>query len=529
MLRSIALFLALAPFTSVFGAEPRVFTVKTLQAQMRYDVTEIAIKPGEDVKIIFENTDDMPHNMVFFQPGTDVVAVSNKQMEKPDEALRRDWLPEDPAMWLHSKMLNPKEKDELVFKAPEKPGIYPFVCTFPGHALSMQGRLRIFSPGPQLTALQFALYLGDWNKLPDFSKLTPHREGAITSNLIEIKLDDYKNHFGIVYSGKLTAPKEGEYQFHLASDDGARLLIDGKSVIDNDGVHASSDIKEGKVKLKAGEHELRVEYFQGAGEAELFAAWQGPDFALTPLSVWMPKTFLEGNGLAKKDVPEPIPILVKDRPVIYRNFISGVGNRGIAVGYPGGINIAWSAERMNLALLWRGAFIDAARHWRDRGGGHQGPLGYDIVSPTGSNAMPLAALAQPDAEWPKIDKSGRAEGYQWQGYSLDPKGVPTFLYSWKGVKVSDRVDVLPGAGTGEGKLVRTIKLQGQIPQGAIFRAIEGEKLEGASGNFTVHIGNQPMSVTAEDAQIVSKSLVIPARPEMKVTYSWQMSHAHHAH
>src|SRR3954452_12533508 len=97
-------------------AAPEVFTIKTLRAQMRYDVTDITVAPGAEVKLRFENPDDMPHNLVFFQPGTDVVAVCNAQLEKPEEALKRDWLPEDPRLWLHSKNLNPKESEELVFK-----------------------------------------------------------------------------------------------------------------------------------------------------------------------------------------------------------------------------------------------------------------------------------------------------------------------------------------------------------------------------------------------------------------------------
>src|SRR5882724_3167246 len=167
----LLLFALVLPFTAL--AEPEPFTIKTLPAQMRYDVTEITVAPGVEVKIIFENTDDMPHNLVFFQPGTDVVEVCNKQLEKPDEALKRNWLPEDPRLWLHSKVLNPREKQELVFKAPEKPGIYPYVCTMPGHALIMNGKLHVAKPGPQLTGLRFKLYLGDWKKLPDFDALQP--------------------------------------------------------------------------------------------------------------------------------------------------------------------------------------------------------------------------------------------------------------------------------------------------------------------------------------------------------------------
>src|SRR4051812_43637584 len=174
--RSTVLILLLTVAAHCRAADPERYTIRTLPAQMRYDVTELMIKPGAEVKILFENPDAMPHNIVFFQPGTDVVAVCNKQMEKPDEALKRNWLPEDPRIWLHSKTLNPNEKEELGFKAPDKPGVYPFVCSMPGHAQIMQGRLNIFSPAPQLSDLKFQFYLGDWKTLPDFSGLQPHRE-----------------------------------------------------------------------------------------------------------------------------------------------------------------------------------------------------------------------------------------------------------------------------------------------------------------------------------------------------------------
>ncbi len=89
----------------------------------------------------------MPHNLCFFQPGTDVVAVANKQMEKPEEALKRNWLPDDKSIWLHSKPLNPKESDTMEFTAPEKPGVYPYACTFPGHAAIMQGKMNVAATG----------------------------------------------------------------------------------------------------------------------------------------------------------------------------------------------------------------------------------------------------------------------------------------------------------------------------------------------------------------------------------------------
>lgn len=518
-----------------FAAEVETITIKTLRAQMRYDVTEIEVGPGQKVKLVFTNDDDMPHNLCFFDAGTDAIAAANKQMEKPEEALKRNWLPDDPRMWLHSKALNPQETETLEFAAPQKSGVYPYVCTFPGHAAIMNGKLKVAMRGPGLTGLKFRLYLGDWKTMPKFPELKVHREGEIADNLIQLKFDDYKNQFAVIFTGKLNAPRDGEYVFQVASDDGARVLVDGQKVVDNDGIHPASAIKEGTVKLTKGEHEYRLQYFQAAGQAELFAAWRGPGFTNTALSKWVHPNWKEGAGKKrKKDESTGMPLIVGKEPIIYRNFIVGGGNRGIAVGFPGNASIVWSAEAMNLALAWRGAFIDAARHWNSRGGGYQPPLGFDVFRP--AELSPPFAVPAGDAPWPALDNGGRAAGYTWRGYELDAKRQPIFHYEWQGVNVSDQCEVSGDALAGAGRLVRTLKLDGKIPAGALFRVASGAKITAQGADFLVESGriaaeipsDSRFLVSAEGATLHGNDLTLPARAEIKVTYKWPDSHAQHA-
>lgn len=496
-----------------------VIHIKTMTAQMKYDQTEFTVRPGQPVKVIFENGDDLPHNIVFCQPGTDTSAMAMKQMENAEAALKRNWLPDDKRIWMHSKMLNPHERDTLTFNAPEKSGEYPFVCTFPGHALTMNGRMRVLPMGEGLKDLKFALYLGNWKSLPDFSKLKPHREGVIADNLVQIKLDDYKNEFGVVFTGKLNAPRKGSYRFYLTGDDGLRLLIDGKEIINCDGIHPAGDIKEGSAQLEEGPHEFRLEYFQGGGEIAVFAAWKGSNFDITPLSAWTPKGWEKGTKAKQKKDFDPIPLVVKDEAVLYRNFIAGAGNRGIAVGYPGGVSIAWSAEQMNLALVWRGAFMDASKHWNSRGGGYQPPLGYDVLSP--AEGEPFAVLPSVESPWPV--KQERAPGYAWKGYRLDAKRYPTFLYEWSGVKVEDRCEAEPN------KLIRKIKLGSAVPTGTFLRLAKG-KIEAKDGGFQVTAGKLNLEgrgfenkflIHAADALIAGENLLLPVKGnEITITYSW---------
>ncbi len=510
-----------APSAAADLGSVKVIMLKTLTAQMKYDENEIIVRPGEKVKIVFENGDDLPHNLVFCQPGTDTMTMAMKQMEKPEEALKRNWLPDDKRILLHSKMLNPHEKEELIFTAPEKPGDYPYVCTFPGHALTMNGKLKVIPMGQGLKDLKFALFLGNWKMLPDFSKLKPHREGVVPNNLIDIKLDDYKNEFGVVFTGKIHAPRKGSYRFYIAGDDGVRLLIDGKKVVEYDGIHPAGTIKEETVQLNEGDHELRYEYFQAGGQIAVFAAWKGANFDITPLSSWRPAGWEKGAKAKKKAEYAPIPIVVAGEPVIYRNFIQGAGNRAIGVGYPGGINIAWSAESMNLALLWKGAFMDASLHWNSRGGGYQSPMGFDVLKPTGEVTPAFFIAEKPDAVWPVWDKTKRYEGFVWKGYTLDAKRSPTFRYTWQGVEIEESFSATgngnkPG---GNPTLIRSIKITGSLPANAWYRLGAGP-FEKKEGRFVAK-DRLPYSIIAEGAQMAGQNLVIPAKAgTLTITYQW---------
>src|SRR5262249_4227592 len=99
-------------------------------------------------------------------------------------------------------------------------------------------------------------------------------------------------------------------------------------------------------------------------------------------------------GLGKN----PIPLVPVAGAILYRNFIAGAGTRAIAVGYPEKAHLAFDANDLRIALLWQGAFIDAGRHWTDRGDGFQGPLGDNILRLHAG--APFAVLARPQDAWP---------------------------------------------------------------------------------------------------------------------------------
>ena len=81
---------------------------------------------------------------------------------------------------------------------------------------------------------------------------------------MSIKVAELSNNFAMRFTGQLQVPQDGTYIFQLASDDGSKLFINGKKVIDNDKLHPVVS-KEGKIKLKKGLVSLTVTYFDGGG------------------------------------------------------------------------------------------------------------------------------------------------------------------------------------------------------------------------------------------------------------------------
>ncbi|MCX7645414.1 MAG: PA14 domain-containing protein, partial [Rhodobacteraceae bacterium] len=84
------------------------------------------------------------------------------------------------------------------------------------------------------------------------------------------------DNFAARFTGDLVVEKGGRYTFYLRSDDGSQLFIDGRQVINNDGVHNNVE-KTVTLTLSAGLHDIEVRYFDRTGAQTLQLDWRGPD------------------------------------------------------------------------------------------------------------------------------------------------------------------------------------------------------------------------------------------------------------
>lgn len=315
-----------------------------------------------------------------------------------------------------------------------------------------------------LANLTSRTYKGQWNQLPDFSKIQAENIEEEHSGIIDTAVAALDVNFGIVWEGDFMAAADGRHEFRLDADDGARLIVNGKTVaeINNTGPMNGTRARNGKVDLKKGANHIRVEYFQGGGEQGITLGWKGPE-----VKQW--KWLTPAPARSGPKTAPPIPLVPSSgKTVIYRNFIAGTTPRGICFGFPGGANLAYSADNLAPELVWAGDFMDAGRHWTGRGQGNQPPASDSVFTLTKGRHLPEGAL--------------------FKGYSLDKQGNPTFKVSIGQALLSDSWK--PGK---TGTLVRTLSLTG------------GEAIEIPLGNAEI-TGAEKITLTPGQPATVSYQL-----------------------
>jgi plastocyanin len=117
----------------------------TQPGKLRYDVETFAVKPGVDVVLTFVNNDEMQHNLLIVRGEEGItLKVAQKAWAMGPGAADKQFVPDmDGVVLVHSRVLNPGQQQTIHFKAPDQTGIYPYVCTLPGHAFSMKGNMVV--------------------------------------------------------------------------------------------------------------------------------------------------------------------------------------------------------------------------------------------------------------------------------------------------------------------------------------------------------------------------------------------------
>ncbi|MDX1965646.1 MAG: plastocyanin/azurin family copper-binding protein, partial [Planctomycetaceae bacterium] len=111
---------------------------------LTYATRSFTAAPGEALRLTLKNPDVVPHNWALLKPGSlqRVGELTNRLVADP-EAAARHYIPRTEDVLVYSDVVSPQDEFTIWFKAPEKPGRYPYLCTFPGHWMVMNGELIV--------------------------------------------------------------------------------------------------------------------------------------------------------------------------------------------------------------------------------------------------------------------------------------------------------------------------------------------------------------------------------------------------
>jgi mono/diheme cytochrome c family protein len=407
--------------------------------------------------------------------------------------------------------------------------------TSPWKRAELEEMIKAATAPKLLSNVRYTFHTGEWKKLPDFSALKPASTGKLEKSLVTLTpAKDHKHGFGLVFDADLIIPETGDYVFSLTSDDGSALIIDGETLIGNDGIHPAKTVTMKEV-LQAGNHTMQVQYFDGGGQRVLALSVKGPGKVGTQ---WLSVEREDAKKAAQSYDPIPLTSRNPGEAIVHRAFLPDAKPRAIGVGYPGAVNLVWDADVLNLAYVYRGDFMDASSHWNGRGSGST-PLGKDRVKV--AHGLPFQVLESLDEPWvpfseaqvkyerdtvdpqKEITINVRHPDYHFRGYRLDAKRFPTFRYDYRGLHVTDTFK--PEEIEGVTSFVRTIKVEGAPDENTYFRvagtgsqAVTDGWID-AGSNLKIRIaGAEPVTRKVGDQ---NETLVpIATGTTLTVTYRW---------
>jgi azurin len=118
-----------------------VLQIKT-KPGLKFDMPMYEIKAGSKIRLVFNNNDDMMHNVVGVMPGT-ADEVAELAIKLGLKGSQMNYVPKSSNVLFNTALLQPHSSESIYFIAPTKPGEYTFMCTYPGHGSVMRGMLKV--------------------------------------------------------------------------------------------------------------------------------------------------------------------------------------------------------------------------------------------------------------------------------------------------------------------------------------------------------------------------------------------------
>jgi azurin len=122
---------------------PRAITMEAGK-NLSFETRQFTVRAGENIKLTFSNPDVVPHNWILVKPGSleRVGDLTNKLVSDP-EAVTRHYVPRSDDVLCYTDIVPPRDSFSIYFRAPLQKGRYPYLCSFPGHWMVMNGQMIV--------------------------------------------------------------------------------------------------------------------------------------------------------------------------------------------------------------------------------------------------------------------------------------------------------------------------------------------------------------------------------------------------
>ncbi len=290
----------------------RIVRISCIPERMLFSVRDFAVRPGQPVKIVFTNPDATDHNLVLVQLGAleEVGMAANEMARDPRNAASNFIPPEKGELILHASPMIGPTRSSLVhvlrFRAPTEPGIYPYVCTFPGHWVVMNGQMVVAADDAAAQAMLAASQpqiVREWTMadFADFDKLARKPDPATVTRGMTAFVKARCNQCHVIAGhGVNLGPDLTKSVLKLRGKDLLRQMIEPSSEIHKDFQTWQFVLNDGRVVT-------------GVIMEETRQAWKVATNLLTPRSL---------TTIRKRDVDERVASRISAMPAGLLNVLT---------------------------------------------------------------------------------------------------------------------------------------------------------------------------------------------------------------
>ncbi|MFM1794926.1 MAG: hypothetical protein RL642_1311 [Bacteroidota bacterium] len=292
-----------------------------------------------------------------------------------------------------------------------------------------------------LSDLKYSYFEKSAKTIEQAKKTKPTSTGTLT--VFDSRVASARDQFFLNYEGNLTVPVRDNYNFTMLYSGDASLIIDGKPVIAPTWNHLGGYPIVGSTNLEGGTHTIQLWINKDLN-------WSGPGLSLFIEKPNSKAVALHSPASMPERVPAPlIAVQSTNTPELIRSFMDHKNKKlthVLSVGDPHQVHYSYDLLQGGLLQVWKGDFLNTTEMWYERG------------EPQTATALGAAiTLAGNSPVYEPTNTKDSITAYQYKGYSLDAKGLPTFKYTYKHLRLSDKLMALEN----RNGLSRTITIEGE--------------------------------------------------------------------